>query len=144
MRALLRAVLLVLLLLVVAIVTFGWWTGARMPNAARPSADAPTATTGTIDTSKARERGAEVGEKAAQAAATIQETVAEAAITSKIKAKMALDDSVRARTIDVSTTGSTVTLRGTVRSKEEHDRAVSLARETAGVSRVVDRLDVRH
>jgi osmotically-inducible protein OsmY len=42
----------------------------------------------------------------------------------------------------VSTTNHVVTLRGEVRSAAEHDRAVHLARETAGVSEVVDRLGV--
>src|SRR5437870_11405103 len=87
---------------------------------------------GRIDTEKARERGAELGEKAAEATAKIQDTVGEAAITTKIKAKMALDDSVKARSIDVSTNGSEVTLGGTVRSAAERQRAVTLARETAG------------
>ena len=73
----------------------------------------------------------------------MRETVGEAAITSKIKAKMALDDHVRSRSIDVSTSGSTVTLSGTVRTNDEHERAVRLARETNGVSNVIDRLDVR-
>ena len=54
----------------------------------------------------------ELGEKAAEATARVQETMSEAAITAKIKAKMALDDSVKARSIDISTTGSTVTLQG--------------------------------
>jgi osmotically-inducible protein OsmY len=100
-------------------------------------------TAGSVDTATARERGAQVGEKAAEAAATIKETVSEAALTSKIKAKMTLDDNVRARSIDVTTTGTTVTLRGTVRSVDEHDRAVKLARETAGVTQVVDQIVVR-
>lgn len=137
MRAI-RAVLILVLLVLVGIVAFGWWTGAGIHN----PLTAQTGTTGTIDTAKARERGAEAGEKAAEAAQKVKETVAEAAVTSKIKAKMALDDSVQARSIDVSTSASTVTLSGTVRSKAEHDRAVSLARETAGVTRVVDRLEV--
>jgi osmotically-inducible protein OsmY len=49
---------------------------------------------------------------------------------------------VRARTIDVSTTDHVVTVSGTVRSQGEHDRAVELARETNGVTRVVDHLTV--
>ena len=90
----------------------------------------------------ARERGAEVGEKVAIAAEKVKETAAEAALTSKIKAKMVLDDYVKARAIDVTTNGSTVTLTGTVRSVSEHDRALRLARETAGVTQVIDRLTV--
>jgi hyperosmotically inducible periplasmic protein len=89
---------------------------------------------------KTRERGAELGGKVAAAAQEVGNTVDDAAITAKIKAKMTLDDSVRARAVDVSTTGPTVTLSGTVRSAAEHDRTVALARETDGVTRVVDHL----
>ena len=55
---------------------------------------------------------------------------------------MVLDDSVKARAIDVTTNGSIVTLSGAVQTKAEHDRAVALARETAGVTKVVDRLQI--
>jgi len=57
---------------------------------------------------------------------------------------MTLDDEVKARAIDVTTNGSTVTLTGTVGSKAEHDRAVSLARDTAGVTHVIDQLRIEH
>jgi hyperosmotically inducible protein len=91
---------------------------------------------------KARERGAELGEKAAVAGEKIKDAAHDATITSKIKAKMALDDTVKARAIDVSTDGSTVTVSGTVRSRVEHDRALALARETAGVTTVIDHLSM--
>ena len=55
---------------------------------------------------------------------------------------MALDDVVKARTIDVSTVNHVVTRRGSVTSGAEHDRAVQLAKETTGVSQVIDRLTV--
>lgn len=135
---LLRAVLILVLLVLVGIVAFGWWTGGGYR-----AVTGQTGTTGSIDTATARERGAEAGEKAAEAANRVRDAMGEAALTSKIKAKMALDDSVRARSIDVSTSGSTVTLKGVVHSAAEHDRAVSLARETAGVTNVVDRLNVQ-
>ena len=92
---------------------------------------------------RARERGAEIGEKAAIAATKVEETIDEAALTAKIKAKMALDDSVRARTINVTTHGTTVTLSGTVESNAERDRAMALARETDGVTKVIDDLHTR-
>ena len=98
------------------------------------------ATTGTIDKDKARERGAEIGEKTAVAVEKMKESVGEAQLTAKIKAKMALDDQVKARAIDVTTNETTVTLSGTVSSQAEHDRAMALARETKGVTRVVDAL----
>jgi osmotically-inducible protein OsmY len=92
---------------------------------------------------RARERGAEIGEKAAIAASKVEETLDEAALTAKIKAKMALDDLVKARDINVTTHDTTVTLSGTVDSKAEHDRAMSLAHETAGVTKVIDDLHSR-
>jgi hyperosmotically inducible protein len=94
-------------------------------------------------TATARERGAELGERAAAAAAEVTQSVTEASLTAKITAKMALDDLVRARTIDVTTSGSTVTLRGVVQSTAERNRAIALARETDGITAVVDRLEVR-
>lgn len=139
MRGLVRACLVIVLLLVVGFVVFGYWTDAPWRNAATAPV-AAVGTTGTAATENARERGAELGEKAAVAAQDVRNTMSEAAITAKIKAKMALDDSVRARSVDVSTTGPTVTLTGTVRSATERDRTIALARETAGVMRVVDHL----
>jgi osmotically-inducible protein OsmY len=43
----------------------------------------------------------------------------------------------------VTTNGTVVTVSGTVRSVTEHDRVVALARETNGVTRVVDHLEIR-
>jgi osmotically-inducible protein OsmY len=53
---------------------------------------------------------------------------------------MALDDTVPARTINVSTRDHVVTVSGHVRTEAERTRALQLARETAGVTRVVDHL----
>lgn len=140
MRSLLRLALLVVLIVGVAFLFLGYWAGRNR------SADQPGAvgTGGTTTTERARERAAELGEKAAGAAAKVQEGVTEAGITAKIKAKMALDDSVKARSINVTTSGSVVTVSGTVESAREHDRAIALARETDGVSHVVDQLRVQH
>ena len=72
-----------------------------------------------------------------------EETVSTATVTSKIKAKMTLDDLVKAADINVDTVGSVVTLTGTVGSKDEQRRAVRIANETAGVTKVVNHLRVR-
>ena len=136
----LRFIVLSLLVVVVAVVGYSYLSGGawlRFPRAEQPVA---IGTADSVET--ARERGAEVGEKVAIAAAKVKETAGEAALTSKIKAKMVLDDNIRARAIDVTTNDAIVTLSGTVPSVDEHDRAVRLARETAGVTRVVDRLRV--
>jgi hyperosmotically inducible protein len=135
-----RALLIVVLLCVVAFFAFGLWSSGSLKPAAPGSA--PVATSGTADSATARERGAELAEKAANATEKVKETVTEGRLTAKIKAKMALDDSVKARRIDVTTSGSTVTLSGTVGSEAERDRAVSLARETDGITHVVDHLRI--
>jgi hypothetical protein len=94
-----------------------------------------------------RETGAEVKERAKAGVQTAvnraEEAVAATAVTSKIKAKMALDDEVKASAINVDTDGSVVTLTGDVGSAEERRRALRIARETEGVTNVVDRLRVR-
>lgn len=137
-----RSLLFLVLVGFLAYVAFNYWNGAGLPGFPR-AVPAPVAgTTGKVDVNAARERGAEVGEKVAAAAAKVQESTREAALTSKIKAKMVLDDQIKARGIDVTTNGSTVTVSGVVRSVDEHDRALRLARETSGVTQVVDHLRV--
>jgi hyperosmotically inducible protein len=133
--------LLVLLVLVVAgVLTYNYWTGNGWT--LRP----PTASVTGVDAEKAREKGVELARKAAEttrvAAERTGEVMSEAAITAKIKSKMALDDYVKARNINVDTTGTTVTLTGIVHSEQERQRAVRLARETEGISQVVDKLQV--
>ena len=135
-----RPALLILVVLIVA--GLAYWFVRPVPAA---SSNVPAVgTSGTLQQNeeRAREKGREVGEKIAVSTERLKENVDEAALTAKIKAKMALDDSVNARAIDVTTNGSIVTLSGTVSSSEERDRAVSLARETKGISQVVDHLNV--
>jgi osmotically-inducible protein OsmY len=132
-----RTLLIATLLIVAVFVIWAYPTGRPKFWESQPPAS-EVGTSGTVD--KARQRGAELGEKAAVAGEKIKDAAHDAAITSKIKAKMALDDSVKSRAIDVSTEGSTVTVSGTVRSRAEHDRALALARETAGVTTVIDHL----
>ena len=149
-RLLIRLALLVILVVAGAALYLGYWAGnhgtTAQPSTAESTHTPATApaggTSGKIDTAKARERGAEIGEKAAVAAAKVQDSVAEASISAKIKSKMALDEVVKARSITVSTNGSVVTLTGTVASRAEHERAVALARETSGVTQVVDHLTI--
>ena len=81
--------------------------------------------------------------KQRSAAAEAQAALAQGSLTAKIKSKMALDDLVRARSINVDTSGGVATLTGTVSSEAERQRALQLARETNGVTTVVDRLVVR-
>jgi len=138
-RGLIRLMLVVVVLVAAAFFFMGYWSSGRFEAAPAPTdARAPH-----IDTAAAREAGAEIGEKAATVAARASESVAEGSLTAKIKAKMVLDDLVKARSVNVTTHGTTVTLTGTVHSQQERERSLALASETAGVTNVVDRLTVR-
>jgi hyperosmotically inducible protein len=109
-----------------------------------PGIERPVGTTSlpAIDTSRARETGAAIGERVAEGASDAQRALAQAGVTAKIKSKMALDDTIKAANINVDTDGSVVTLTGRVSSEAERTRALQLARETEGVTSVVDRITV--
>ena len=138
LRSLIRAV--VLLIGVIAILVGVWaflgyrWSGDREADRGA------IATSGRAET--ARERGAEIGAAVGSAAARLGDAVSDGAITAKIKSKMALDDTIKARDIKVSTKDAVVTLSGQVGSAAERDRAVQLARETEGVKSVTDHLQL--
>ena len=138
MRSVIRALLVLVVLGVVGFIFLGYWTGTSMRTAPSQAPSAAVGTSGAVDIEKARERGAALGEKTAVAANRVKETVTEAAITTKIKAKikakMALDDSVKARAIDVSTSRSTVTL-----SAEFHNYSDVLNEATEAQSHRGDR-----
>jgi hyperosmotically inducible periplasmic protein len=135
-----RNVLLLFILVVVLVVGYGYWSGNAWPWR-RPSSS-PTS-----DIEAAARRGSELTKEAAQktgeALTKAEGVLVERALTAKIRSKMVLDDYVKARTIDVQTSGSVVTLTGVVESTAEKERAVRLAQETDGVERVIDSLEVR-
>ena len=70
-------------------------------------------------------------------------TQPDAALTAKVKAGMAVDSSVKASQIEVSTKDKVVTLTGNLDSQAEKDRALEIARSTNGVANVVDMIAVR-
>jgi hypothetical protein len=140
LRALLRLTVLLVVLLAAGALLLGWWSGGGWLQ--DTIGGRPVGPTGRIDTEKAREAGAQIGEKAATVAAHAESALEDGRLTTKIKAKMALDDAVHAGAINVDTTNRVVTLSGRVSSQAERQRAVQLARETAGVTSVVDHLRV--
>jgi hyperosmotically inducible protein len=79
------------------------------------------------------------GENAADKAGTV---ITDAAITSEVKTKFLADTMVSGLKIDVDTKDGVVTLNGTVKSNAEMNKAVAIARDSAGVKRVVNRLHV--
>ena len=131
----------VLVLVVVAMGTYvlGYWSFNPVTVGSSRNV-APVA--GPASTSTARDRMDQLDAQAGKAAQKVSDFVSDAGLTAKIKSKMALDEIVRARTIDVSTTDGVVTLAGTVRSVAERDQALRLARDTKGIKQVVDRLSV--
>ena len=131
-----------LVLVVIVIVGLAFLLG-RWSSGSKIVPGSPVHAAGPVDTSKAREAGAKVGEATAKAANEAAEALANGAITAKIKSKMVLDDLVKARNIDVDTNGSVVTLTGVVGSEAERQRALQLAKQTEGVMSVIDHLRVQ-
>ena len=142
-----RALLKLIVVVVVLAAAAAFFLGYRIGDDAivRP-ADRPVPTTGKvpdIDTAKARQTGAAIGEKVAATANEAQRALSEMSLQGKIKSKMALDELVKASAINIDSANGVVTLKGTVGSEAERVRAVQLARETAGVTAVKDQLVVR-
>jgi ABC-type multidrug transport system fused ATPase/permease subunit len=123
-------------------VTGAFFLGYRFGDR-RPGEPAAVGTGGhAISREAARERGAELGARVADAATTARDALSDGAITAKIKSKMALDDTIKSRDIHVATCNAVVTLSGKVGSAAERDRAMQLARETEGVKSVTNELQI--
>lgn len=134
---LIRRALMLTILVIAGTVAFNYWSEHKA---------ALHSTAAALEARIAKDQAARLAKEAAararDAASTVGHTVGDRALTAKIKSKMVLDDHVKARAIDVDTAGTIVTLSGTVRSAAEHDRAIRLAEETQGVTKVVDQLRV--
>jgi osmotically-inducible protein OsmY len=126
------------LLLLIVIIVGGAWLLGYLPNTtgvltSRPSIDAP----------KIPASAAEVKEQAAKAAARMDDTLADTTLTTKIKAKLALDDTLRGiADVSVHTKDGQVTLAGTVGTPAAKARVLQLTRETSGVKGVTDQLSM--
>jgi osmotically-inducible protein OsmY len=79
---------------------------------------------------------------AAGFAATAACSQTDAGITTAVTSKLAADDTVKASEINVDTHNHVVTLNGRVESRIAKERASQIARDTNGVSSVVDDLVV--
>jgi hyperosmotically inducible periplasmic protein len=97
--------------------------GALLAPAATHAAGTTTTQTGTTTTQKAT--GA----------------VGDAAITTKVKAKFAADNQVSAMKIKVDTDSGVVKLTGNAKTQEEADKAAEIAKNTDGVTSVMN--DIR-
>jgi hyperosmotically inducible periplasmic protein len=74
---------------------------------------------------------------------TVGETIDDATITTRVKSALLNDPQVAGLKIDVDTTKGIVTMSGIVRSREEEQRAVQLARGVPGVQDVKSTLQVQ-
>ncbi len=70
------------------------------------------------------------------------EQLSDAAITTKVKAKLAADPEINPFNISVETNEGVVTLQGRVAKLVAKTEAVKLARNTSGVKRVIDMIKV--
>jgi hyperosmotically inducible protein len=138
-RLLFRLMLLIVVLGVIAVFALGYRWSTR-----REETTAPVTAGGEVlNAERARRAGSDIAGKVAAGASRAGKVLEEGALTAKIKSKMALDDTIDASDVNVSTEGAIVTLRGTVVNRKQHQRVVQLAQETAGVTSVVDKLSVR-
>jgi hypothetical protein len=64
----------------------------------------------------------------------------DAGITTAVKSKLAADDTVKAYKVDVDTENKVVTLSGEVDTEAQRAHAVMIARNTDGVTDVIDQL----
>jgi hyperosmotically inducible periplasmic protein len=113
--------------------------------------------TGTVDTAAAKARAVEVARNTkgvvsvtdqlalappATSTSGVSEALTDPAITSAVKTKLLADPFSKGLKIDVDTSNSVVTLKGSVRTTEEKTRAEQIAKETTGVSSVVNELKI--
>ena len=66
----------------------------------------------------------------------------DATITTRVKTALLNDPTVNGSTIEISTDSGVVTLSGQVRTARERERAVAIARSTAGVADVRSTLQI--
>lgn len=85
---------------------------------------------------------ADVRAEAAPAIDKAKAAVADATITASVKAELAKDAVLKARDIDVDTSGGRVVLRGTAPTAEARERAKTLAGAVSGVVSVSNELTV--
>lgn len=74
---------------------------------------------------------------------TVGETIDDATVTTRVKTAFINDPVVGAARIDVDTFKGVVTLSGSVKSKEEEQKAIAIARSIKGVSDVKSTLQIQ-
>ena len=93
-------------------------------------------------TNEAREAGRDGLDRAREATVDTQAVATDASITAAVKGQLLADKDVAGLKIDVDTNKGIVTLNGTVQTRAEAERAATVARQTKGVTSVVNNLRV--
>ncbi|HSE39714.1 MAG TPA: BON domain-containing protein [Acidobacteriota bacterium] len=102
----------------------------------------PESSTGKALKEQSKETGENIKDATGNVAHDTKEAMSDARITSETKLKFAADDTVKALNIDVDTDNGVVTLRGTVNSKAELNKAIALAKSVKGVKKVISELEI--
>jgi hyperosmotically inducible protein len=130
-------------LLVLAIVVIGGaYLLGYLPNTAAIFSSPPKVEVPKLEKEKVAAAASDVKTRAVEAAQRMDDTLADTALTTKIKAKIALDDLVKSADVSIHTKDGVVTMEGAVASATLKERLLSLARETNGVKSVVDQVTV--
>ncbi|MDQ3070460.1 MAG: BON domain-containing protein [Acidobacteriota bacterium] len=83
-----------------------------------------------------------VADRAGDAASGVGGAITDASVTAAVKTRLLADPDVAGLKIDVDTTDKVVTLTGKVTSAAQKTEAGSIAKDTTGVTRVVNNLTV--
>ena len=142
-KGLFKLVLLAIVVVAAGVFFLGWDLDRLRGAAGLGDAVGTSGSAGREVGATARQAGETAREKTAQAADVTMRAIEDGRLTTKIKAKMTLDDSVKALDLNVDTKDGVVTVKGKVRSEAERQRALALARETDGVKQVIDQLQIR-
>ncbi len=111
----------------------------------RPAVDVDVDDPRAADTAGAAGDAERAGDRVAGAVEHAGDSAAGAVQTADIKAALAADDLVEANDVNVDTNGTTkvVTLKGTVRTAAQRERAEAIASREAEGYRIVNQLEVR-
>ncbi len=91
---------------------------------------------------EARNNTQDAAAEVKQGAARVGDQLSDSWLTTKIQAQYFADEDVKARHINVSTRDAVVTLSGFVESQAQRQEALEIARNTDGVVRVEDRMQM--
>lgn len=92
---------------------------------------------------KSEEGVGKAAEKSSDAIRKVGDKASDASVTTLVKSRLSGEKILNDSSIDVDTDGHVVTLKGTVPSTAAKAKAVEIARNTDGVTRVIDHLNVK-